>query len=478
MPRRSMTVTRHGLLACAALFLLVVSTTRARGQGLTAAEAFWFFPEKFVAYWAMDPSALGDEDARVKAAAAAAMRGLVAHTVNIEGGSSVADALLRPNLLGDSAYRVCLLELEGETTVPKDKKAATVVKPAKFAAVIEIRKPAKDGGHDRLAGAMEGALAADAKADGKPRDRKKVVLPTGVSAEVSAAGEDEWRELAWASLPDMFVVGIGHGSVERWVSGRATAGKSTAWVAQRNEIATKRGKGTRVFEAFVDLNALRQGVPEEFLKGRLGPLTEAWHIAADRTYMVHGTLMDGGAKAERTGLALLALDLSWSERAEKPGAWKSVALSEGKWPEGVSGLEKPSSGWAMLTRASVPTWITLGADTYESLGGGQEFSTIRTRWERRMLPVIEKLSPRLGEWVMVRPDSVVVQVKPASGQDRLAADLRGLFSSMEPVVGFAGKSWMLKADGDDALEGLSWRVSDDGKSIVGGWGAEKGKPKK
>jgi hypothetical protein len=446
---------------------------------VTGADSFWYFPEQFVAYWAVDPGPLGDDDAKIKALGAAALRGMIGHAVNIEGGSSVADALLRGKVLGDAPYRVCLLELEGETAAPKDKKTEPAMKPTKFGAVIEIRKAAKDGGHDRFAAAMEGALAEDARADGgRPRDRKKVTLSGGVEAQLSSAGGAEWRDVAWASLPEMFVVGIGRGSLEKWIGGKATFGKGAAWIGQRNLVAGRRGKGTRVFEAYVDLNALRAGVPEEFLRGRLEPLVEAWHIPNDRTFMVHGTLMDGGKGAKPAVEApLLALDVSWSSRAEKPGLWKSVALSEGKWPESLAGVTKPASGWAVLTRASLPTWIAMGADTYEALGPA-EFAVVRDRWEKRMMPVVEKIVPRIGEWVLVRPEEIYISVKPVTGQDRLGMDLRALFSSMEPVVGFAGKSWSLRTEGDEELAGFSWRVSEDGKGVVGGWGVEKGKGKK
>jgi hypothetical protein len=477
---------RHGSIARAALLGLMLGflAPSTSAQSVVSGDQFWYFPDGIVAYWAVDPRPLGSGSQRATALGAATLRGVIEHTVNIEGTSSVEDNLLRGKILGDAPYRVCLVELVGESTIPKDKRADTTVKPSNFGAVIEIRAPAKDGGHDRLEAAIEAALADDIRAEGgKPRDRKRITLPGGF-AQVSSPGPDAWREVTWMSAPEAFYVGFGHGVLEKWLNAKATPSRNTPWFGQRTTVVAKRGRGTRIFEAFVDLNALRTGIPEEFGAGRIGKLLHSWHIANARTFMFHATLMNEAQEQTQKfeGVPLLALDVSWSSRSEKPGQWKTLALTEGTWPEKLTGVSRPTTGsWAVLARANLPTWIDIGASTYEDLGGGTEFAAICSRWERRMTPALDKIVPRIGEWVLVAPDQVVVGVRPAdggAGQDRLAFELRGLFSSMEPYVGFATKTWSLKGEGDAELKGFGWRLGDDGKAILGGWDFEKPKQKK
>lgn len=470
-----------GTKAFLVLLIAVCLNTPARGQPMTSEQGFWFVPDGTVAYWVVDGKVMG-EDERTRALLAAGLRGLMDNVIAVEGASSAADVLLRGKVLGDASYRVCLLDLEGQAVTGKDKKR--VFRPTKFGAVIEVR--AKRELHDRFAAAMEGAIGLDSRS-GQTRQRKEIELSGELKAQVSVTGDD-WRDVAWVSTPDAFIVGFGKGTLEKWMTSAAANVRNSAWGLERNLISQKRNRGKMAFEAFVDLNALRMKVPEEFAAGRLGQLVHAWHVQNDRTVMVHGTLPGKAAPAKpksdeeepakpakeekETGVPLLALDVTWSDRAEKPGQWKSVAVSEGAWPAGVA---RPVSGaWAILLRPTVAAWVDMGADTYQELGGGTEFSALRSRWERRMLPVIEKVVARMGEWVMVTPGlDVTIGVKPAEGPDKLMSDLRGLFSSLEPFVKFEGKAWSLKGDAEEELTGFGWRVTEDGKGIVGSGGKGK-----
>lgn len=461
-----------------AVVVMVCFGCGASAQTMPSEQGFWFVPEGTVAYWIVDGKVMG-EDERTQALMAAGLRGLMDSVISVEGASSAADALLRGKILAGASYKVCLLELEGQAVPARDKRAARVFRPTKFGAVIDIR--AKKETHDRFNAAMEGAISTDGKG-GPSRQRKELDLPGGLKGQLSVS-EDDWRNVAWVSTPDAFIVGFGKGALEKWMSAKAGNARVAAWGLQRNLIYQKRAKGVRAFEAFVDLNALRQSVPEEFAAGRLGPLAHAWHVQNDRTLMVHGTLpgkgdaAKGDSAADAAGVPLLAIDVTWSDRAEKPGQWKSVSVSEGAWPAGVA---RPSSGaWAILMRPTVLSWVNVGAETYQELGGGIEFSALQSRWERRMQPVLEKVVPRIGDWVMVAPGlDVTVGLKPAegaaaAGPDKLASDLRALFSSLEPFVGFAGKAWSLKVDAEDELKGFGWRVAEDGKAMMGSW--ERGK---
>ncbi len=467
---------------CAVLAAGVQAAAQLVAQPSKTRDSFWVFSEDPVAYCAFDASALRNADERSPAIIAAGVRGLLDNLASIEGGSSIADEVLRARVLGDSAWRVVLLELAGETVETKgngSKRDVTrTLKPSKFAAVIEVLAPAKDGGHDRLLAAIEAGLAKDAK--GEPRDRRDLPLSGGLKGTLSSGGT-EWRDVSWVSKPDSFIVAFGKGTLEKYLALRPA--RRADWWEQRATVDKKRGRGEYVFEAFVDLSALRRGVPDEFAGGRLDKLVHAWRIANDRTFMVHAVLMGGKAKKDEgaetsnidepaPGERLLAIDLSWTSRAEKPGLVHTVSVSESKKPEGKAEGKAKSDGWVVMMRAGLPSWIAMGLDTYEALGPA-EFDAVRGRWERRVAPMLERIVPRIGEWVSVRPGpEVTISLKAAEGQDRLAADLRALFSTMAPVVTAAGKGWGLDAGGvEDELKGLAWRV--EGGSVVTEWRERK-----
>jgi hypothetical protein len=433
-----------------------------------ADSALLIFPDGVVAYWAFDGSRLGDDASRERALVAAGLRGLIGNAISIQGGSSVAGELIRGEVVGSFPYRACLLELEEQGGSGK----VAALKPEKFAAVIEVRAQAKD--HGRFQSAIDSALMGDARDDGgKPRTRTEMNLPRGGKGQVSSTGE-AWRDVAWASLPEVFVVAFGEGALTRWLS--ATPGRTPEWAKHRAAVTRKRAGSVRAattFEAYIDLNALRQSVPDEFDNRPLGNLIHSWHIANTRSFMVHGALValdPPKDEKERTaaGPSVLAIDLSWSSRAEPPGVFGTISLSESTWPEGVDGRPEGSS-WALVMRASVPTWIDVGADTYGVLSGAGAFDAARARWERRVKPMLEKIVPRIGEWAIMRPGpELTLQLKKADGADRLPQDVRALFSTLAPSVAAAGKGWELVApEAEGALQGLNVRLESG--ALIAEW---------
>lgn len=451
---------------------LVIGASAAGQAPAPARDNLWSLPDQAVGYVTFDPGPLGSSD-RTPAVVCAAVRGLLHNVVSIEGGSSVADSLLRARVLGRSPWRVCLLEIQGPTVELKGPRRELIrhVRPEKFAAVLEIRVPQADGSHDELVAAIEGGLARDSKDDGSPRTRAGVTLSGGLKGTASTSGSS-WRDVVWVSRPDAFLVGFGKGALDAWLTMTPRRG---SWLDHRMAIGKKRGRMQPVFEAFVDLGALRRGVPDEFAGGRLDRLVHAWQVPNDRTLMLSAALVTGpkrdSSKEEVAEVRerLLALDLSWTSRAEKPGQIHITSISEGQWPEGMKPRE--GEGWALLVRSGVPSWIGIGLDTYAALGP-QEFGVVRDRWERRTAAVLERLAPRVGEWTVVRPGpELVIELRPAEGPDRMAADLRALFSTMAPMVTMVGRGWGLEAAAEDELRGLAWRV--EGSAVVTEWREKK-----
>jgi hypothetical protein len=447
------------------IWLIVLAIAgKATAQTRKPGDAIWVYPESVIAYWSFDGSRLGDQASRERALAAAGLRGLIGNTIAIQGGSSIAGELLRGEVLGAFPYRACLLELEVEASAGKNG----AIKPRKLGAVIEVRAPAKD--HVRFQEAIDAALMADAQGDGnRPRTRKDITLPGGAGGQSSSTGE-AWQEIAWASMPEAFVVAFGEETISRWVG--AAPARTSEFNQHRGIVFRKRGRGMLVFEAYIDLNALRAKVPDEFDGRPLGDLLDAWKIANARSFMMHGALVALDPPADdkepsAAGPSVLAIDVSWSARSEPPGTIGTVSVTESTWPEGITGKPEGAT-WAIAMRSSVRSWIDVGADTYTALGDSS-FSATRARWERRVKPMLERIVPRIGEWTVVQPGlEFTLMVKKADGADRLAADLRALFSTLAPTLAAAGKSWELVVpDAEGALQGLTVRL--DSAALLAEW---------
>ena len=245
----------------------------------TPAEDFWTFPEGSAAFFAFDPRALGDDAAKDpnRALVEAGLRTLLDHITPVDGGGlPLPSGILNLGTLGASPYRICLMEIAGSPRngPPSPDRPFGI---EKLAAIMEIRVPAAE--HDQLIGAIRGALDRDPRR-AIPGAETTTTLPGGrKGTQFSRAGDPEWREISWCSTPTGLLVGMGHGSISRWLSTPPyAANQYPEWYAHRVSVTKARGPTNTVLEAMIDASALRRSLPEEFAFGRLGRLAEAWHL--------------------------------------------------------------------------------------------------------------------------------------------------------------------------------------------------------
>lgn len=419
-------------------------------------ETFWNMPDGTVAYWAVGDHPL---DGNASELVATALRSLVRNAMSIDGSSSVFDNVIRA--VGTHPYRVVLLDLEAPRALPKTE----IVRPTKFQAVLQVWLPQDQKA--AIDAAIESGLTRDARDDRRSREQRTIDLPGGGRARVSSSGDDAWRDVSWGSTADSITIGFGRGALERWFTGKQAMQRQAAWSGQRGFIGQKRGRAPRCFEAFVDASALRQGISDEFQHGHLEPLLESLDMANARTLMIHGSLMgtDKADPAKPVGCRLIALDLSWSSRAERPGRWKWAPLSEGAWPAELG--EKPQGAWAIVAQADILAWIERSVDLYESLADNVPFRAAHDRWHKRAETPLVRVSQRLAGWVVGTETGIRIPVKRADGPDRLQADLRAAFAGMEPFVVFAQRGWQLKIEDRVCF---TWKLGD--AAIEGAWPAE------
>lgn len=451
---------------------------------------FWNLPAGAVAFVAFAPTVLtpGSGEDPLRALVEAGARGMIASCANVDRGTSVVTALLRPSVLGEAPYRVCLTSLKLVPT--RDRPGVepqTMIEG--LGAVVEVRIPPP---HDRLEALVLAALKDDERTDRAAGGRIGPATIAGATraSAYTRAGDGPARRVEWASTASAFYVGLGEGSLAGWLARGEARGE---WLRHRSQVQARRGSSTPVAEAFLDLNALRAAAPEEFARGRFGKLAEALRIANARSAMLHVRLprpLD-----ETTGqpidpapgaTPLLAIDVSWSSRSEPPGTVASAAISEKSWSD-VPGIAPPATParFAVLLRSDWPTWLAVIGDVYAAASGkaGDEFVESRSRWLRRHGPTLERFTPVLGTPVVVlarvaggtgTPSGPAITIVLSPQRDvKPEADLRELMSSLDARIRYAAASrtWTMTlgrdaADRDGTLSAWSWALNSDATAIL------------
>jgi len=449
-----------------------------------AAADLWSFPQGTIAYWAVSPKLPASSEADpTRTLVERGLLSLLAHAVRLDGGgTAIIENVLDPAVLKGRSYRLCLLDFAGSPSLARGAGEPGFV-PDQLLGVLEIRSGAE---HDRLIAAVQRALEADERArkaaGGVARPLR---LPGGAAGiAYSRAGEDSWREVSWCSTESSFLIGFGPGALERWVLAEAGRDPVTCeWVMHRANTTRKRSGGESLFEAFIDLNALRRGVPELFAAGDLGELARAWNVSNARTLMLLGRSFAAGQDKGR----LLGIEAAWSSRAERPGLGRTMAIAEGALQQGAAAPAKDA--WAMALKPEWSAFVTMAGDTYRALCGPRastEFGVARQRYLTRRGAALQRVLTRLGERAMIEPagaDGVIVRIPlrearpdPNAKTPALEADLREIFALPEISYDGAGKSWSLRLKAPDASGAalfpadFSWRVSKDGSTFEGRWG--------
>lgn len=445
-------------------------------------------PEGAAAWFAFDPSVLGAKAGEdpTRGLIEAGIRGLIANIAAVDGGGSrVVSGLLSPRALGAIPYRVCLMQFAA-SPVGERVEPDRPISIDSMMAVFEVRT---DSGHEKFVDLVHAALADE-------KLGRNIGSGTEVAAEFaggikgvafSREGEGEARRVEWCSTPKAFLVGVGKGSIDRWLTATQPRGTDNAeWYLHRKLVAESRGKTDSMFEAFIDMNALRRGAPDEFAYGRMGRLAAAWHLANGRVLMVHGRMAKkpaskaGESEPAKPGPPLLMVNATYSMRSENLGVCHNLPVTESAWP----GDEAPMAAagpCTMVVRADLEMWVGLALETWVALSpkGGLEATTARNRWMRGHLAALERVKARIGKWAVVNAgESVAAAVATtqvaALGKDRLEQDLREVCGSLSDSIRFdtGPRVWTLKLEGaqldpEGQMGAFSWGL--DGRGVVGAW---------
>lgn len=246
---------------------------------------------------------------------------------------------------------------------------------------------------DRLAAVFEAEPGEARSADTERRARGAV----GGAARVAA--ED-----------GRITIAVGDGSLDRWRRERGGA-EPRAWQAHRVQAAIAArtpARGLTVLEAWADLNALREGLPDAFEGTTLSRLLQAWRLMHARAVMLHVHLVPAAevemdAPAPYPGPPLLAVELTWESRTEPPGAVHALSIARATWPGKGVGLIPQQVAYAIVARLDLGMVLRSILGTYRSCGSEFEAMSRATRismWDRSHGPAASRLVEASSGWMM------------------------------------------------------------------------------
>lgn len=426
---------------CALLAVMLCAPRPALG-GAAKAEDLFEAPPGVVGWWAFDPARFAsaeDRAAERRLLEAGMQAALSAGLIRDQEAAYAVAALLGASVAGSSPHRVCVLDFRAEPEADGNGMAVQSLQM-----VLELRTRED---HRRLVGAIRSIVieAEDVEEDDRPAgaQRTEEVAPGREAVIYTRSDWPAWREVSWHSGPGAFTIGLGRGALARWFALRdaEVSDAPRAWDAHLDALdAAGRPRRAPFLRAYCDIDALRRGFPEAFQDGRAVRLLGSLGLANARDLMVHGAWVD-----EEPGPNLLALDASWSPRSRPPGDVRTGAITSSAWPEEASmTLGRPPGSYAMVVRGEWMAWLGLGVNAYAGTMTELRLLAFRSkaqRWVRTVGPVYQRLSERMGPWVVLsdvpRPpvpvpglSTVFAEARPGQDAGEIEAELEAVLRSL------------------------------------------------
>lgn len=458
-------LTRPAQLAFTLAALAAAFFCAPRAPAQKPPDSFWTLPRDCAAYFAFDPTPLGPGPDANRDLLISGLRAFMESLGEIDGGGpSVPTSLLTPALLGDSAFRLCLLDAAG---TGQPERPLTV---SRLAVVVEIHAPAP---HDALVGALRAALSNEQRRRRTPAGLESA---SGAVTTFAIPGDPDWRVVSWRSTPRAFTVALGKSTLAAWDDAPPPQPDHLPdFHHMRRQILQRRAMTQTCLEAWVSCSAIRAGFPESFLPaGRFGTILDAWRTPNARSVMLSIRSPRSAPKAgESPKTHLLSVDVAWSARSQPLGTVSSFALSPDAFPEGT-GLPAPSGPYVILLHADWPTWVPLGLDTWTATASGPSPLLAKMRWQRARGKSLDSLTARAGPWVMITPPSAAAPCFYAtlSPPKSSADDCRDIFGFIHPAIRAepAKRLWTLTLDNaPKSLSTFAWTVNKEGTLLTGAW---------
>jgi len=248
------------------------------------------------------------------------------------------DGLLAASVAGAVPHTVCVLDLDGEY----DEQAKNGFRVTALQAVLVLESTRDHRGFISTLGTIlahyRGDPGDEVGSDAGP-NQELFDLPGGLrAARFRAATWSPWQTVEWASLPDSFVVGLGQGSVQRWLEAQ-TAAEDNPLLALHRVRARARGDDGEIsfVEIWMNFDRLHMTMPDILAQGRPRRMLTTWRLDNARNWMFHG----------RWAGAFLVADLTWQRRSDALDAVQQRSLTLDHWPRELT-LPKPEGKYCVV----------------------------------------------------------------------------------------------------------------------------------
>lgn len=394
------------------------------------------------------------------------------------------DGILAASIAGAVPHTVCVLDLDGEY----DEQAKNGFRVTALQAVLVLESTRDHRGFISRLGTIlshyQGDAGGDAESDAGPT-QELFDLPNGSrAARFRATTWAPWQTVEWASLPDSFVVGLGPGSIERWVKAQAAAEDHPVLTLHR---ATARGRGDEGEASFVEIwmnfDRLHETMPDILAQGRPRRMLTTWQLDNARNWMFHGRWAD----------EFLVADLTWQRRSDSPDTVQKRSLTLDHWPRDLT-LPKPDGKYCVVIpidlAASFDRVMSAYRDTLRE-DKLPDFDGRMLDYRRREKQTYASMWSAFKPYVVLSNDpppavpvpgatTVYFELKDArqavATQRRLEALLAQFMTSKDPQhLGESavrhetkGNYYWLQLEASGTIRVPSWGWA--GRYLIGGWG--------
>jgi hypothetical protein len=407
--------------------------------------ALWAVPGDPVAYWAVDPSFLGEAAGTDpnRAVLEWVLVRLIHGTAPDAAALPVLQALLRPGLAGPTPYRFTLLdvrlvdgEVRGSAALRFFAGERRAVFEAALREAIEVTEPRVNIEREKIEGAA-----------------------------VFRAGA-----IAWAAEEDTLTVVFGDAPIGEALR-NAPAG-DPASTAYRARCASVHPSGTPVFEAFVDLDRLRRAAPELMGWGRVADLLRAWRISNARGLMLRA----GATPGEGDGARTVHVALAWAARAEPPVRVRGASVTHAAWPASL-GPAPGDAAYTMVLAIPPQLAISLALFSYEALAEDAAFVGRKQAWLRnigvRLERTLRPMPPAIG---LAGPGDSIASPSlhiAATHTAESREDVRAVLSSLGPAVARDERAAFWSIDTRPVGRAGRFLLSASEHGFTGAWRAEQ-----
>ncbi len=299
------------------------------GANPPTADVLFHIPEDAIAMYHLDPRAFEGSAEVAQFLPAAVNLGKSMGVIDSKF-FPIVDGLSAASMAGAVPHSLCVLSLDAEY----DETASRGFRIDELQAVLVLHTAADHrsylSGLQTILNHYAPPKSADADEDHQSSQRL-FTLPDGTSAgRYLPADRPIWQTIEWASTADAFIVGLGHGAIEKWVRNQAATTKNRIVALHHAKLTNldvdprelNKVETQSFLSMWINFDRLHEVVPDIVAQGRPRRMLTTWQLDNARNWMWHG---------RRRGKYLL-FDITWQRRSDQRDVVAHRSLTLGHWP--------------------------------------------------------------------------------------------------------------------------------------------------